>query len=61
MNKEGYDIGMKREFLRMYDEAGHLIMKVQRSRNRLYQIKLTPGKPTRLAVSMVDDSECWKR
>nr|KAJ0195020.1 hypothetical protein LSAT_V11C700382440 [Lactuca sativa] len=59
MTEEGYDIGMKREFLRMYDEAGHLIMKVQRSRNRLYKIKLTPGKPTCLAVSMVDDSWLW--
>nr|KAJ0226044.1 hypothetical protein LSAT_V11C100003880 [Lactuca sativa] len=45
MIEEGYDIGMKKEFLRMNDEAGCIVMKVQRSRNRLYKIRLTPRKP----------------
>ena len=56
MTEEGYDIGMKNEFLRMYDEASCLIMKVQRSKNRLYKIKLTPGKPTCLSMNIDDDS-----
>ncbi|XP_023748855.1 uncharacterized protein LOC111897122 [Lactuca sativa] len=59
MTEEGYDIGMKNEFLRMYDEAGILVMKVQRSKNRLYKIKLTPGKPVCLAMSIDDDSWLW--
>ena len=59
MTEEGYDIGMKKEFLRMYDEAGSLVMKVQRSKNRLYKIKLTPRKPVCLAMSIDDDSWLW--
>ena len=55
MTEEGYDIGMKNEFLRMYDEVGYLIMKVQRSKNRIYKIKLTPRKP----MCLVDDSWLW--
>lgn len=59
MTEEGYDIGMKKEFLRMYDEAGSLVMKVQRSKNRLYKIKLTSGKPVCLAMSIDNDSWLW--
>lgn len=59
MTYEGYDIGMKKEFLRMYDEKGCLVMIVQRSRNRLYKIRLTPRKLVFLTMSIDDDSWLW--
>ncbi|KAL7605046.1 uncharacterized protein LOC111908593 [Lactuca sativa] len=59
MTEEGYDIGKKRDFLKMYDAGGCLIMKVQRSKNRLYKIRLTPGKSVCLAMSINDDSWLW--
>lgn len=59
MTEEGYDVAMKKDLLKMHDEAGRLIMKVQRSKNRLYKIRLTPGKPVCLTMSIDDDSWLW--
>ncbi|KAI3802282.1 hypothetical protein L1987_30412 [Smallanthus sonchifolius] len=43
----------------MYDNGGRLVMKVQRSQNRLYKIILNLAKPACLATMMDDDTWLW--
>ncbi|KAM0008922.1 putative RNA-directed DNA polymerase [Helianthus debilis subsp. tardiflorus] len=59
MTEEGYEVLMRREFLRMYDEQGKLIMKVQRSSNRLYKIILRVSKPVCLVAKLDDEGWMW--
>ena len=40
MTEIGYKVEMLHEYLRLHDEGGRLIMKVQRFKNRLYTIAL---------------------
>ncbi|KAD4585292.1 hypothetical protein E3N88_22893 [Mikania micrantha] len=59
LTEDGYEITMKQEYLRMYDEQGKLMMKVQRSVNRLYKIDLKPGRPICLALQAEEESWLW--
>ncbi|XP_076944548.1 uncharacterized protein LOC143615268 [Bidens hawaiensis] len=43
--ENGCDVRMKENYLLLYDDEGKLMMKVFRTRNRLYTIKLTVGVP----------------
>ncbi|XP_076904948.1 uncharacterized protein LOC143560552 [Bidens hawaiensis] len=52
----GCDIRMKDDYL-MYDDQGKLLMRVSRSKNRLYTIKLKRGKPVCLQAQI--DKENW--
>ncbi|KAD6454733.1 hypothetical protein E3N88_09439 [Mikania micrantha] len=57
-NEVGYDVRIRHLSLKLYDEQGRLIMNVPRAANRLYKIRLSPGKPICLNVKM-DDSWLW--
>lgn len=54
----GCEIRMKGEFLWLYERSGKLLMKVQRSSNRLYKIALQIGSPM-CFISRIDDL-AWK-
>ena len=43
--KVGCDIRMKDNYLTMHDASSFLLIKVQRTPNRLYKVKLTIGIP----------------
>ncbi|KAD7476991.1 hypothetical protein E3N88_00127 [Mikania micrantha] len=58
LTEVGYDVRIRHLSLKLYDEQGRLIMNVPRAANRLYKIRLIPGKPTCLTVKM-DDSWLW--
>ncbi|XP_076918167.1 uncharacterized protein LOC143578479 [Bidens hawaiensis] len=55
--ESGCDIRMKDDYLLMYDDQGKLLMRVTRSKNRLYTIKLKTGKPVCLQARI--DNENW--
>lgn len=57
--ESGCDVRMKNDLLTMHDEDGKLLMKVTRSRNRLYKIKIKAGTPTCLLTNMHDESWKW--
>ncbi|KAM0015872.1 putative malate dehydrogenase (decarboxylating) [Helianthus debilis subsp. tardiflorus] len=59
MTEDGYNVGMRQNYLRMYDAKGRLVMKVERSANRLYKILLTPGKPICLAMNLDQEEWVW--
>ncbi|KAJ0906671.1 putative RNA-directed DNA polymerase [Helianthus annuus] len=59
MTEEGYEISMRCEFLKMYDAKKRLVMKVQRSPNRLYKISLKCGRPVCLAMNLEEDMWVW--
>lgn len=59
MTEEGYRVEMLHEFLRMHDERNRLIMKVQRSKNRLYKIVLHTTQPVCLSSRLDDTSWLW--
>ncbi|KAM0024917.1 putative RNA-directed DNA polymerase [Helianthus debilis subsp. tardiflorus] len=59
MTEEGYEIEMKQDYLRMHDDKGRLVMKVQRSTNRLYKIVLTIGKQVCLAMKLNEEAWVW--
>ncbi|XP_052619749.1 uncharacterized protein LOC128126064 [Lactuca sativa] len=55
----GCDIRMRGDFLTMRDGDGRLLMKVPRSANRLYKIKLKVGKPHCLQAKFNDEAWLW--
>ncbi|KAJ0592694.1 putative RNA-directed DNA polymerase [Helianthus annuus] len=59
MTEDGYDICMRNEFLKVRDVEGKLVMKVQRSKNRLYKIVLQHTKPICLATKVEEDAWLW--
>ncbi|KAK1423646.1 hypothetical protein QVD17_18952 [Tagetes erecta] len=59
LTEDDYDIRMRHDFLRMFDERGRLVMKVQRSANRLYKIALKVARPICLATNMEEDAWAW--
>ncbi|KAJ0703081.1 putative RNA-directed DNA polymerase [Helianthus annuus] len=59
MTEEGYDISMQRQFLKVRDEQGRLVMNVQRSANRLYKIELHHAKPVCLSTRLEADAWVW--
>ncbi|KAK9076273.1 hypothetical protein SSX86_004606 [Deinandra increscens subsp. villosa] len=59
MTEVGYDIWMKNNFLKVYDEQERLVMKVVRSANRLYKIMLTIAKPACLKTCLEEESWVW--
>ncbi|KAI3782063.1 hypothetical protein L2E82_12095 [Cichorium intybus] len=59
MTEEGYKVEMLHEFLRVHDENMRLIMKVQRSKNRLYKIVLHTCKPVCLHTNLDDTAWLW--
>ncbi|KAI3520492.1 hypothetical protein L1887_09941 [Cichorium endivia] len=59
LTEVGYDAWLHNEYLWVYNEQGTLVMKVQRSANRLYKIALKIAKPACLAASLVDDAWIW--
>ncbi|KAD4177952.1 hypothetical protein E3N88_26543 [Mikania micrantha] len=59
MTEEGYDVSIKDEFLKLQDEQGRLLMKVRRSPNRLYKIKITSAKPVCLSSRLEEEAWIW--
>ncbi|KAJ0801008.1 putative RNA-directed DNA polymerase [Helianthus annuus] len=59
MTEDGYDISMRNEFLKVRDVECKLVMKVQRSKNRLYKIVLQHTKPICLATKVEEDAWLW--
>nr|XP_043619964.1 uncharacterized protein LOC122591791 [Erigeron canadensis] len=59
LTEVGYDVCMHREFLKLYDIRNRLVMKVERSKNRLYKIKLSTTKPVCLSACLVEDEWLW--
>ncbi|KAD5961432.1 hypothetical protein E3N88_12905 [Mikania micrantha] len=59
LTEDGYEIAMKGEFLKLHDEKGKLVMKVQRSINKLYRISLMVGKQECLTLNMEDEAWVW--
>ncbi|KAD6453316.1 hypothetical protein E3N88_08021 [Mikania micrantha] len=55
----GYEIRIKDGILTMLDQTGAVMMKVQRSANRLYRIRLTKGTPTCLSAEMLEAAWLW--
>ncbi|XP_076901931.1 uncharacterized protein LOC143556522 [Bidens hawaiensis] len=59
LTEKGYEVGMKNKFLRVYNEFGKLLMKVERSKNRLYKIGLNTTRPICLKAKIDDESWLW--
>nr|GEW97861.1 zinc finger, CCHC-type [Tanacetum cinerariifolium] len=59
LTEVGYDVWLHNEYLRVYNKQGTLVLKVQRSSNRLYKMALKVAKSACLAVSLVDDAWTW--
>ncbi|GJS60500.1 zinc finger, CCHC-type containing protein [Tanacetum coccineum] len=59
LTEVGYDVWLHNEYLKVYNEQRTLVLKVQRSANRLYKIALNIAKPACLAASLVDDAWTW--
>ena len=59
MTEEGYKIEMLHQYLRVHDVHGRLVMKVQRSKNRLYKITLKTSQPICMATSIDDEAWLW--
>ncbi|KAD5961160.1 hypothetical protein E3N88_12633 [Mikania micrantha] len=59
LTEGGYEAVMKDNYLRLFDETERLVMKVQRSSNRLYKIALTIGKQVCLAMKLDEDAWVW--
>ncbi|XP_076955594.1 uncharacterized protein LOC143630479 [Bidens hawaiensis] len=57
--ESGCDIRMKDDYLLMYDDQGKLLMRVTRSKNRLYTIKLKTGKPVCLQARIDNENRLW--
>ncbi|XP_076921631.1 uncharacterized protein LOC143583119 [Bidens hawaiensis] len=57
--ESGCDIWMKHDLLTMYDENGRLLMKVKRSENRLFKIRMKIGAPVCLQSKIEDDAWRW--
>lgn len=53
---QGWDV---HEYLRVLDESGRLIIKVEWSKNMLYKITLHTSQPVCLATSLDDDAWLW--
>ena len=50
----GCDVRMKLDYLTVHDPSGRLLVRVFRSPNRLYKIKLKIGKPMCLNIKLED-------
>lgn len=59
MTEIGYKIEMLNEYLKIHDEGDRLMMKVQRSKNRLYKIVLHASQPVNLLASLEDTTWLW--
>lgn len=59
VTEDGCKVLLFRDFLWMYDRNGQLLMKVQRSSNRLYKILLHSTAPVCLAVSLDEAAWLW--
>ncbi|KAD1826795.1 hypothetical protein E3N88_42252 [Mikania micrantha] len=59
MTEDGYDVRMTKDYLKVHDVKGRLIMKVYRSPNRLYKQLLIPGKPACLTMKLEEESWLW--
>ncbi|KAJ0941493.1 putative RNA-directed DNA polymerase [Helianthus annuus] len=57
MTEVGYEVNMRSDYLKMHDVNGRLMMKVQRSKNRMYKIALKTSQPVCLATKL--DNEAW--
>ncbi|KAK1423983.1 hypothetical protein QVD17_19294 [Tagetes erecta] len=55
----GCNVNMRNQYLTMHDKEGKLLMKVARSKNRLYKIKLKVGNPVCLMSKLHEDSWLW--
>ncbi|XP_076940852.1 uncharacterized protein LOC143610193 [Bidens hawaiensis] len=57
--ENGCDVRMKKNYLLLYDGEGKLMMKVFRTRNRLYTAKLIVGAPVCLLSRLDDPAWLW--
>uniref|UniRef100_A0ACD5ZX98 Uncharacterized protein n=1 Tax=Avena sativa TaxID=4498 RepID=A0ACD5ZX98_AVESA len=59
IDESWYDIQILRGILSVRDQRNCLLMKVQRSANRLYKLRFTPVRPVCLAMGHVSDAWRW--
>ncbi|KAK9078427.1 hypothetical protein SSX86_002484 [Deinandra increscens subsp. villosa] len=59
MSEKGYSMWIKDEFLKVYDELNQLVMKVQRSTNRLYKVKINYAQPICLKACLEEEPWIW--
>uniref|UniRef100_A0ACD6AP94 Uncharacterized protein n=1 Tax=Avena sativa TaxID=4498 RepID=A0ACD6AP94_AVESA len=59
LDESWYDIHIHRGILSVRDQRNRLLMKVQRSPNRLYKLRFTPIRPVCLAMGHVSDAWRW--
>ena len=57
--EQGYDVRMKNNFLTLRDPEGRLLVKVLRSANWLYKLKLQVGRATCLHARMEEEPWRW--
>ncbi|KAG7556107.1 Integrase catalytic core [Arabidopsis suecica] len=57
--ESGCDVRMKEDYLTLYDKEGKLLVKAQRSRNRLYKVNLKVENAKCLQIGMVNVSSKW--
>lgn len=55
----GCEVRMKDDYLWLYEKSGRLLMKVQRSQNRLYKIALKIGSPMCFQTQLDDEAWVW--
>ncbi|KAM0039898.1 putative RNA-directed DNA polymerase [Helianthus debilis subsp. tardiflorus] len=59
LTEKGYGVHMHGNMLKLYDDHERLVMKIQRSVNRLYKISLNIAKPVCLGAHMDEDAWLW--
>ena len=57
--ESGCDVRMKEDYLTLYDREGNLLVKANRSRNRLYKVTMEVDSIKCLQLKRVDDSTTW--
>ncbi|KAK1434246.1 hypothetical protein QVD17_11166 [Tagetes erecta] len=59
LDESGYKVTMEHGTLLLFEKSGSLLMKVPRSLNRLYKIKLNVATPVCLQVKLDDEAWLW--
>lgn len=59
VTESGCDIRMKEDYLTMHDQEGKLLVKANRSQNRLYKVRMGIKETARLFLTTTSDSSRW--
>lgn len=57
--ESGIDIRMKREYLTMHDQHGKLLVKTNRSKNRLYKVRMGIKDAAQQYLNEISKSNRW--